>query len=87
VHREYGLLRNGDGSGQGRWRPRWYHLVDSKIKDAVLHALYQKAGLDTMGQGIAFSLPVDEVVGLTPWKAEEKDAKAVDKPAKKADAT
>ena len=62
-------------------------LVDSKIKDAVLHALYQKAGLDTMGQGIAFSLPVDEVVGLTPWKAEEKDAKAADKPAKKADAS
>jgi hypothetical protein len=46
--------------------------VDSKIKDAVLHALYQKAGLDTMGQGIAFSLPVDDVVGLTPWKTEEK---------------
>ena len=62
-------------------------LVDSKIKDAVLHALYQKACLDTMGQGIAFSLPVDEVVGLTPWKAEEKDAKAADKPAKKADAS
>ena len=47
-------------------------LVDSKIKDAVQHALYQKAGLDTMGQGIAFSLPVDDVVGLTPWKTEEK---------------
>ena len=62
-------------------------LVDSKIMDAVLHALYQKAGLDTMGQGIAFSLPVDEVGGLTPWKAEEKDAKAADKPAKKADAS
>lgn len=45
-------------------------LVDVKIKDAVLHALYQKAGLDTMGQGIAFSLPVDNVVGLTPWKPE-----------------
>lgn len=45
-------------------------LVDSKIKDDVLHALYQKAGLDTMGQGIAFSLPVDNVVGLTPWKPE-----------------
>lgn len=45
-------------------------LVDSGIKDAVLHALYQKAGLDTMGQGIAFSLPVDNVVGLTPWKNE-----------------
>lgn len=45
-------------------------LVDSKIKDDVLHALYQKAGLDTMGQGIAFALPVEDVVGLTPWKPE-----------------
>lgn len=47
-------------------------LVDAKIKDAVLHALYQKAGLDTMGRGIAFSLPVENVVGLTPWKLEEQ---------------
>ncbi|MCF0221046.1 MAG: P-II family nitrogen regulator [Fibrobacter sp.] len=45
-------------------------LVDAKIKDDVLHSLYQKAGLDTMGQGIAFSLPVDNVVGLTPWTPE-----------------
>jgi nitrogen regulatory protein PII len=52
-------------------------LVDAKIKDAVLHALYQKAGLDTMGQGIAFSLPVDNVVGLTPWKNEDKDNKTL----------
>jgi len=59
-------------------------LVDSKIKDGVLHALYQKAGLDTMGQGIAFSLPVDNVVGLTPWKAEVKEALvAAEKAAKK----
>ena len=40
-------------------------LVPSEIKDAVLHALYQGAGLKTAGQGIAFSLPVDDVVGLT----------------------
>ena len=68
-------------------------LVDKEIKDAVLHALYQKAGLDTMGQGIAFSLPVDDVVGLTPWKAEikaaeaaaEKAAKAVDAAVEKAE--
>ena len=39
---------------------------------AVLHSLYEKAGLNTMGQGIAFALPVDNVVGLTPWKAEAK---------------
>ena len=34
-------------------------LVTDGIKDAVLHALYQSAGLKTEGQGIAFSLPVD----------------------------
>ena len=56
-------------------------LVPAEIKDAVLHALYQKAGLDTMGQGIAFSLPVDEVVGLTPWKAVDKDGKTLKMPA------
>ena len=39
-------------------------LVDDAIKDDVLHALYNKAGLNTNGQGIAFSLPVDNVVGL-----------------------
>ena len=55
-------------------------LVPAEIKDAVLHALYQKAGLDTMGQGIAFSLPVDEVVGLTPWKAVDKDGKTLKMP-------
>ena len=47
-------------------------LVPLNVKDAVLHALYEKAGLNTMGQGIAFALPVDNVVGLTPWKVEHK---------------
>lgn len=39
-------------------------LVPSSIKDKILHGLYKMVGLDTPGQGIAFSLPVDEVVGL-----------------------
>ena len=56
-------------------------LVPAEIKDAVLHALYKKAGLDPMGQGIAVSLPVDEVVGLTPWKAVDKDGKTLKMPA------
>lgn len=47
-------------------------LVTDGIKDAVLHALYQSAGLKTEGQGIAFSLPVDEVVGLTVNEPEKK---------------
>ncbi len=40
-------------------------LVDSKIKDDILNALYTAVGLKTPGQGIAFSLPVDQVVGLS----------------------
>ena len=39
-------------------------LVDAKIKDDILHALYKSVGLNTPGQGIAFSMPVDNVVGL-----------------------
>ena len=40
-------------------------LVPEKIKDDVLHALYKEVGLDTPGQGIAFSMPVDGVVGVS----------------------
>ena len=40
-------------------------LVPSAIKDDVLHAIYRQAGLKTAGQGIAFSLAVDEVVGIS----------------------
>lgn len=39
-------------------------LVPSSIKEKILHGLYKNVGLDTPGQGIAFSMPVDEVVGL-----------------------
>ena len=39
-------------------------LVDSAIKNDILHALYTAVGLNTPGQGIAFSLPVDQTVGL-----------------------
>ena len=46
-------------------------LVPAKIKDAVLHALYKEAGLDTAGQGIAFAMPVDGVVGLPSEKTPE----------------
>ena len=41
-------------------------LVDSKIKETVLHNLYHDVGLKTACQGIAFTLPVNDVVGLTP---------------------
>ncbi len=46
-------------------------LVPSALKDSILNALYDEVGLDTAGQGIAFSLPVDGVVGL-PSNVETK---------------
>jgi len=39
-------------------------LVPKKKRDAILHSLYKTVGLDTKGQGIAFALPVDAVVGM-----------------------
>lgn len=41
-------------------------LVESDVRDDVLHALYNAVGLHTAGQGIAFCMPVEDVVGLAP---------------------
>ena len=41
-------------------------LVTKGLKDAVLHAIYRHAGLKSEGSGIAFSMPVNHVVGLSP---------------------
>ena len=40
-------------------------LAPQKIKDAILHAIYKEVGLATPGQGIAFTLPVENAVGLS----------------------
>ena len=40
-------------------------LVPTKRRDKILEALYDEVGLATAGQGIAFSVPVDGVVGLS----------------------
>lgn len=48
-------------------------LVPTSIKEKLLHALYKAVGLDTPGQGIAFALPVDNVVGLTDKKSQEEE--------------
>lgn len=39
-------------------------LVTEDIKDNILSAVYKAAGLGTDGQGIAFSIPVENVVGM-----------------------
>ena len=52
-------------------------LVPRDLTDKILHALYRAVGLKTPGQGIAFSLPVDQVVGLSTFSegenGEQKD--------------
>lgn len=55
-------------------------LANEKIKEKILHAIYQKVGLDTPGQGIAFTTPVDDVVGLKTKKIikEEKTQEKVE---------
>ena len=52
-------------------------LIESKLKNDILHAIYQKVGLNTPGQGIAFTLPVESVVGLSsaPISTEPESAK------------
>ncbi|MBQ9382908.1 MAG: P-II family nitrogen regulator [Ruminiclostridium sp.] len=39
-------------------------LVPKDIKDDVLSAIYKSTGIDTAGQGIAFSVAVNRTVGL-----------------------
>ncbi len=46
-------------------------LVPAELKEDILHAIYKEAGLDSAGQGIAFALPVDSVVGLSEQTKEK----------------
>ncbi len=46
-------------------------LVPATLKNDILHALYKDVGLETAGQGIAFALPVNGVVGLTPLEPND----------------
>ena len=61
-------------------------LVKSELKDDILHALYKEVGLDTPGQGIAFTMPVSATVGLNdrpakPAKAPKSEEAPAEKPA------
>jgi len=48
-------------------------VVDKKVRDQVLHALYKQMGMQEKAQGIVFALPVSDVAGLVePSEAEEK---------------
>jgi hypothetical protein len=46
-------------------------LVPADIKDKVMTALYEEAGLESAGHGIAFSLPAERTLGLDGSHKEE----------------
>lgn len=47
-----------------------YIVVKKEIKDDVMKAIYDEAGLDSKGQGIIISLPISDTKGM---EREEKD--------------
>jgi hypothetical protein len=47
-------------------------LVPAESKDEVLRMIYSKAGLESEANGIAFSVPVTNVVGLSDFDTEEE---------------
>ncbi|MBO4540396.1 MAG: P-II family nitrogen regulator [Bacilli bacterium] len=49
-------------------------LVPENISDTVISAINKQAGIDTKGQGIVFSLPVDAVAGLAEEEKIQKEA-------------
>ena len=48
-------------------------LATTKIKDAIMKTLYDSVGVNTPAQGIAFSLPVDDVVGIASSKSQNNE--------------
>lgn len=41
-------------------------VVEKSLRDNVLNAIYKEMGMAKKAKGIAFSLPVSDVAGLTP---------------------
>ncbi len=54
-------------------------VVPSSIKNELLTALYKEVGLDSPGQGIAFSLPIDKAVGLATPTQEKNETESDEK--------
>lgn len=50
-------------------------VVPTDLRDTVMHALYNEVGLNTPGQGIAFAMPIDNVVGISNAKPVIEESK------------
>ncbi len=54
-------------------------VVPRDIKDAILNAIYKEMGMAKKAQGIAFSLPVTDTVGLAGTPSAREEASPEDK--------
>jgi len=54
-------------------------IVSENIKDKVLKAVYESVGYNTACKGIAFAIPVDNVVGINSNFVEKMAKKVVQK--------
>ena len=52
-------------------------VVPVEIKDELLHALYKDIGMHTPGQGIVFTMPIDETAGIGKKSASNEKAEEV----------
>ena len=57
IEKKYGIVITPQ-------KEMFYILVDAKIRDAVMSAINKAAGIDTIGQGVVFSLPVSSISGV-----------------------
>lgn len=53
-------------------------LVPKAIKDAVIASIYKEVGINTKGQGIAFSTPASDVVGIVEPNANNPEEAEVE---------
>ncbi|MGN1016411.1 MAG: P-II family nitrogen regulator [Faecousia sp.] len=53
-------------------------VVERSIRDRVLNAIYKEMGMAKKAKGIAFSLPVSDVAGLTPAPEPKEAQQAVE---------
>ena len=52
-------------------------VVPTELKDNLMHALYKEVGIDQPGQGVIFSIPVDETAGIGKKSKEGEKAQEV----------
>ena len=70
-----GTVLNARGTAREE-AEKLFNISIQPEKEELLHLIYKSVGLNTPGQGIAFSLPVEEVVGLSKPEAPKENGQS-----------